>query len=60
MKQRTAVACCAAALVTLGGSTALGSHAAFPAKLNGRIVFNDQNGSLVLVNADGTGIVRVA
>ena len=27
---------------------------------NGRIVFNDQKGFLVLVNADGTGLVRLA
>ena len=32
---------------------------AFPGK-NGRIVFNDRTGSLVLVNADGTGLVRLA
>jgi TolB protein len=60
MKRRTTFVCCAAALLTLAGSTAFGSHQAFPAKLNGRIVFNDQNGSLVLVNADGTGLVRLA
>jgi Tol biopolymer transport system component len=32
---------------------------AFPGK-NGRIVFNDKTGYLVLVNADGTGLVRLA
>ena len=35
------------------------SRTAFPGK-NGRIVFNDQTGSLVLVNPDGTGLVRLA
>jgi len=35
------------------------SRSAFPGK-NGRIVFNDQTGSLVLVNPDGTGLVRLA
>ena len=28
--------------------------------LNGRIVFNDQGGSLMLVNPNGSGVVRVA
>ena len=35
------------------------SRSAFPGK-NGRIVFDDQTGSLVLVNPDGTGLVRLA
>src|SRR4051794_20451530 len=41
---------------------ATGSQAApraFPGQ-NGRIVFNDQNGALNLVNPDGTGVVRLA
>src|SRR5262249_55541269 len=62
-KHVLAVLVAAAALAALAGSTALGSHAArgaFPAKLNGRIVFNDQNGSLDLVNPDGSGLVRLA
>jgi hypothetical protein len=58
--KRLAMVVVATALLTVSGAAALGSHAAFPAKLNGRIVFNDQNGSLVLVNADGTGLVRLA
>jgi Tol biopolymer transport system component len=34
-------------------------QAAFPGK-NGRILFNDQNGYIDLMNANGTGIVRIA
>src|SRR5439155_26774226 len=52
----------ATALCALATLTAVGSHAArtgFPG-LNGRIVFNDQNGALNLVNPDGTGLVRLA
>src|SRR5262245_37402734 len=63
MKHVLAVLAAAAALATLAASATLDSHAArsaFPAKLNGRIVFNDQNGSLVLVNPDGSGVVRLA
>jgi Tol biopolymer transport system component len=43
-------------------SSSVAAHArstAFPGK-NGRIVFNDQQGYLALVNADGTGLVRLA
>ena len=52
-----------AALTALAGAgwAATGSHAA-PAAFrgqNGRIVFNDQNGALNLVNADGTGLHRL-
>jgi len=53
----------AAALAVLAGSTAIGSHAgraAFPGRINGRIVFNDENNDLVLVNPDGSGLVRLA
>ena len=46
-----------AAAVLVGGSTA--GRMAFPGK-NGRIVFNDRQGYLVLVNPDGTGLVRLA
>src|SRR6266849_6334489 len=52
----TAVALC------ILGASAVGSQAApraFPG-VNGRIVFNDQNGALNLVNPDGTGVVRLA
>ena len=45
-----------AAVVTVG---ARAGQAGFPGK-NGRIVFNDQTGNLVLVNPDGTGLVRLA
>src|SRR5712691_12617213 len=51
-----------AALLSLAALTSAGSYAArtaFPG-LNGRIVFNDQNGALNLVNPDGTGLVRLA
>src|SRR6476661_8992650 len=41
------------------GSTGKATRNAFPGQ-NGRIVFNDQNGALNLVNADGTGLVRLA
>src|SRR6478672_3690448 len=43
-------------------AAAAGAHAstqAFPGK-DGRIVFNDNQGYLVLVNPDGTGLVRLA
>ncbi len=46
-----------AAVLLAGGSRA--ANAAFPGK-NGRIVFNDRSGYLVLVNPDGTGLVRLA
>src|SRR6185295_12439315 len=52
----------AALLLALGAAAAAtASHAgpaAFPG-LNGRIVFNDQGGNLMLVNPDGSGVVRV-
>ena len=58
------ILCTLAAVTALAGAgwAATGSHAA-PAAFrgqNGRIVFNDQNGALNLVNADGTGLVRLA
>ena len=43
------------AVAALAGSSA---QQGFPGK-NGRIVFNDQSGSLVLANADGTGLGAV-
>ena len=53
----------ASLLVALLGAAAAtasqSSRAAFPG-LNGRIVFNDQSGSLMLVNPNGSGVVRVA
>src|SRR5438876_2515210 len=52
----------AAAMCALAAFASTGSHAArsaFPG-LNGRIVFNDQNGALNLVNPDGTGVVPLA
>jgi len=53
----------AATLAVLAGTTAVGSHAAgtaFPGRVNGRIVFNDENNDLALVNPDGSGLVRLA
>src|ERR1700757_2435120 len=53
----------AVVLSAVVGSTAIGSHAgrsAFPGRINRRIVFNDENNNLVLVNPDGSGIVRLA
>ena len=45
----------AAALVAAAGATASQSGSgAFPGK-NGRIVFNDLSGTLILVNPDGSG-----
>ena len=50
-------------VLALGGAAAAtasqSSRAAFPG-LNGRIVFNDQSGSIMLVNPNGSGVVRVA
>src|SRR5262249_37576942 len=46
-----------AAVVLAGGSRA--ADKAFPGT-NGRIVFNDRSGYLVLVNQDGSGLVRLA
>ncbi len=61
-----AALCALAALVLGGGGWAAGAvpgghaaHMAFPG-VNGRIVFNDQNGALNLVNPDGTGVVPLA
>src|SRR3954463_1313767 len=51
-----ALACGVAAFASTGTHAA---RAAF-AGSNGRIVFNDQNGALNLVNPDGTGVVRLA
>src|SRR5262249_46065677 len=51
-----------ALILAVAAALAVGAGAsthAFPGK-NGRIVFNDRTGSLVLVNADGTGLVRLA
>jgi hypothetical protein len=45
----------AAAALTVDASA---HRAAFPGK-NGRIVFNDASGYLVLVNPDGSGVVRL-
>ena len=62
-RRRTSLAAAVISVATLATAFAAGgTHAgnnAFPGK-NGRIVFNDQNGYLVLVNPDGTGLVRLA
>ena len=63
MKQLAVALLTAAAVSSVAGSVALASHAssaAFPAPQNGRIVFNDQRNALVLANADGSGVVRLA
>jgi Tol biopolymer transport system component len=54
-----AVLLCGIAALTWTGGAGRAAHAAFPGQ-NGRIVFNDQNGALNLVNATGTGLVRLA
>ena len=45
--------------LVLAVGVAHATRTAFPGK-NGRILFNDQSGYLDLVNADGTGVVRLA
>ena len=58
--ERAVAASLLLALVGAAAATASQSRqAAFPG-VNGRIVFNDQSGSLLLVNPDGSGVVRVA
>ena len=58
--ERALLATLVIALVGAAAATASqSSSAAFPG-LNGRIVFNDQSGSLMLVNPDGSGVVRIA
>jgi N,N-dimethylformamidase beta subunit-like, C-terminal len=61
MKGRLTLVALLIVLATAGavGLVARAASTAFPGK-NGRIVFNDQNGYLVLVNPDGTGLVRLA
>lgn len=62
LSARTTGALLAAVLaVALGaaGTARSEPHGAFPGT-NGRIVFNNAGGELVLVNADGTGLVRIA
>jgi Tol biopolymer transport system component len=63
MSTKALAAIATAALVCgIAAYSATASHAtraAFPGK-NGRIVFNDRDGSLELVNPDGTGLVRLA
>jgi len=50
-----AVVVAACAIAAAAGA----KQTAFPGK-NGRIVFNDQNGFIDVVNANGTGVVRLA
>ena len=58
--ERAVVASLLVALFGAAAATASqSSRASFPG-LNGRIVFNDQGGSLMLVNPNGSGVVRVA
>lgn len=49
----------AAVLAAVVAVEATARPAAFAGR-NGRIVFNDRTGSLVLVNPDGNGLVRLA
>ena len=62
MKQLAVALLTAAAIAFVPVSRSRRTRAprAFPAPLNGRIVFNDQRNALVLANADGTGVVRLA
>jgi Ca2+-binding RTX toxin-like protein len=55
----TAIVCSGLAATALVASAAETNRSGFPGR-NGRIVFNDQSGSLVLANPDGTGLVRLA
>src|SRR5262245_43494341 len=58
--RRTLFTLVLAALCAAAAASASRSHTAgFPGK-NGRIVFNDASGALVLVNPDGNGLVRIA
>ena len=59
MRASTALITIAASICVLAGSSHAG-RSAFPGRINGRIVYNDQSGALVLVNPDGTGLVRLA
>src|SRR5919201_3059561 len=63
MNRVTALLGASAALAVAAAATAIGSHAGratFPGRVDGRIVFNDENNNLVLVNPDGSGLVRLA
>jgi len=53
------VALVAAVGAAAAASASQSGQASFPGR-NGRIVFNDQYGRLVLVNPDGQGLVRIA
>ncbi len=54
-----AASCVCLSVTAVLALEASATRSAFPGK-NGRIVFNDQTGALVLVNPDGTGLVRLA
>jgi len=54
-----AVGCLALGAAVIAVVSAGARSTAFPGK-NGRIVFNDQSGRLMIVNADGSGVVRIA
>jgi len=56
---RTIAAVVAALALAAAAAGAHASTRAFPGK-DGRIVFNDNQGYLVLVNPNGTGLVRLA
>src|SRR6478752_5356341 len=47
------------AVGAMGAGVTRSATTAYPGH-NGRIVFNDQRGRLVLVNPDGTGLVQLA
>ncbi|HEY6031516.1 MAG TPA: hypothetical protein VIU44_13180, partial [Gaiellaceae bacterium] len=55
----SAIACAFLLAAAVVAVEATATPAAFPGK-NGRIVFNDRTGSLVLVNPDGNGLVPLA
>jgi len=59
MKASAALVTIAASICVLAGSSHAG-RSAFPGRINGRIVYNDQSCALVLANPDGTGLVRLA
>ena len=57
---KAAIATLVAALGAAVGAVSSQSAPIAFGGVNGRIVFNDQQGGLALVNPDGTGVVRLA
>ena len=60
LMKRTLLATAVVALAAAFAAVSSQSAPSAAAGKNGRIVFNDQSGALMLVNPDGTGVVRLA